>query len=80
MQAVTSINTLLEKADRLYKHLQLNKPALEGLLIKISEHGGDRSQVRVRGREISLSDSRLPSCQFGILHGCSPEGILNRSH
>ena len=44
-QTVQSINTLLEKADRLYKQLQHNKPTLEALLIRISEHSSDRLQV-----------------------------------
>ena len=38
LQAVSSINTLLEKADRLYRQLQLDKPVLEALLVRISEH------------------------------------------
>ena len=55
-QTVSSINTLLEKADRLYKQLQHNKPTLEILLIRISEHSSDRLQV-----------SRSPCNAFG--HG-----------
>ncbi|XP_032676900.1 protein purity of essence isoform X4 [Odontomachus brunneus] len=41
-KTVTTINTLLEKADRVYKTLISNKPTLEMLLIKISEHRLDR--------------------------------------
>ena len=43
-KAISGINGLLEKADRLYKQLQLNKPALEALLIRISEQGGERME------------------------------------
>lgn len=38
-KAVTTINNLLEKADRVYKNLMLNKPTLELLLLRIQEHG-----------------------------------------
>jgi E3 ubiquitin-protein ligase UBR4 len=38
-KTVQSINTLLEKADRVYKHLIANKPSLELLLLRIQEHG-----------------------------------------
>ncbi|XP_012287187.1 E3 ubiquitin-protein ligase UBR4 isoform X2 [Orussus abietinus] len=41
-KTVTTINTLLEKADRVYKSLITNKPSLEMLLVKISEHRLDR--------------------------------------
>ncbi|XP_025161061.1 protein purity of essence isoform X3 [Harpegnathos saltator] len=41
-KTVATINTLLEKADRVYKTLISNKPTLEMLLIKISEHRLDR--------------------------------------
>lgn len=44
-KTVATINTLLEKADRVYKTLISNKPTLEMLLIKISEHRLDRSLV-----------------------------------
>lgn len=36
---VQSINNLLEKADRVYKNLFMNKPTLELLLLRIQEHG-----------------------------------------
>ncbi|XP_031787712.1 protein purity of essence isoform X2 [Nasonia vitripennis] len=42
-KTVVTINTLLEKADRVYKTLIANKPTLEMLLVKISEHRLDRS-------------------------------------
>ncbi|XP_015606097.1 protein purity of essence isoform X2 [Cephus cinctus] len=41
-KTVATINTLLEKADRVYKTLISNKPMLEMLLVKISEHRLDR--------------------------------------
>ncbi|XP_043276539.1 protein purity of essence isoform X5 [Venturia canescens] len=41
-KTVATINTWLEKADRVYKTLISNKPTLEMLLIKISEHRLDR--------------------------------------
>lgn len=39
---VSGINNLLEKADRVYKQLMANKPTLEALVLKISEHRTDR--------------------------------------
>ena len=38
-KCVQTINTLLEKADRVYKNLMINKPALEILLLRVQEHG-----------------------------------------
>ncbi|RWS26760.1 E3 ubiquitin-protein ligase UBR4-like protein, partial [Leptotrombidium deliense] len=38
-KTVQTINTLLEKADRVYKTLVANKPTLELLLFRIQEHG-----------------------------------------
>ncbi|CAG2110651.1 unnamed protein product, partial [Medioppia subpectinata] len=38
-KTVQSINSLLEKADRVYKSLIANKPSLELLLLRIQEHG-----------------------------------------
>ncbi|XP_042908898.2 E3 ubiquitin-protein ligase UBR4 [Parasteatoda tepidariorum] len=37
-KAISTINSLLEKADRVYKQLIANKPALELLLLRIYEH------------------------------------------
>ncbi|XP_066587252.1 E3 ubiquitin-protein ligase UBR4 [Prorops nasuta] len=52
-KTVSTINTLLEKADRVYKNLIANKPTLEMLLVKISEHrldrGLDEGGVQVSG-------------------------------
>ncbi|XP_008551349.1 E3 ubiquitin-protein ligase UBR4 isoform X1 [Microplitis demolitor] len=42
-RTVVTINTWLEKADRIYKTLTSNKPTLEMLLMKIAEHKLDRS-------------------------------------
>ncbi|XP_052093919.1 E3 ubiquitin-protein ligase UBR4-like [Mytilus californianus] len=41
-KAITTINTLLEKADRIYKQLQQHRPVLEKLLIQVTEHGSER--------------------------------------
>ncbi|ESP04880.1 hypothetical protein LOTGIDRAFT_156120, partial [Lottia gigantea] len=41
-KAITTINTLLEKADRIYKQLQSHRPVLENLLIQVTEHGCER--------------------------------------
>merc|ERR1712223_2384208 len=38
-KAILSINSLLDKADRVYRQLIGNKPILESLLLKISESG-----------------------------------------
>lgn len=37
-KTVSNINTLLEKADRVYKQIIANKPTLEMLVVKITEH------------------------------------------
>ncbi|KAL3276929.1 hypothetical protein HHI36_012295 [Cryptolaemus montrouzieri] len=41
-KTVSNINSLLEKADRVYKQLIANKPTLENLIMKVSEHRPDR--------------------------------------
>ncbi|XP_053389010.1 E3 ubiquitin-protein ligase UBR4-like [Mercenaria mercenaria] len=43
-KAITTINSLLEKADRIYKQLQLHRPALENLGIQVAEHSTDRPE------------------------------------
>ncbi|KAK0172054.1 hypothetical protein PV328_005423 [Microctonus aethiopoides] len=51
-KTVATINTWLEKADRIYKTLTSNKPTLEMFLMKIAEHRTDRSiedSVQVSG-------------------------------
>lgn len=44
LQAISTINTLLEKADRIYKQLQLHRPALENLMVQVAEHGTERRE------------------------------------
>ncbi|KAG8222860.1 hypothetical protein J437_LFUL003505 [Ladona fulva] len=41
-RTVATVNSLLEKADRIYRQLVANKPTLEMLLLRISEHRSDR--------------------------------------
>ncbi|XP_046403829.1 E3 ubiquitin-protein ligase UBR4 isoform X2 [Ischnura elegans] len=41
-RTVANVNSLLEKADRIYKQLVANKPTLEMLLLRVSEHRSDR--------------------------------------
>ncbi|CAH1990557.1 unnamed protein product [Acanthoscelides obtectus] len=41
-KTVANINSLLEKADRVYKQLISNKPTLETLVLKITEHRSDK--------------------------------------
>ena len=41
-QALQSINTLLEKADRVYKTLVAFRPSLEILLLRVYDHGSDK--------------------------------------
>jgi E3 ubiquitin-protein ligase UBR4 len=48
-KAISSINTLLDKADKVYKMLIGNKPHLEALLTKISESGLDVDVTNVSG-------------------------------
>lgn len=42
-KSISTINNLLEKADRTYKQLQAHKPALENLLMQVTEHGSDKT-------------------------------------
>ncbi|XP_011314104.1 protein purity of essence isoform X2 [Fopius arisanus] len=44
-KTVATINTWLEKADRIYKTLTSNKPTLEMLLMKIAEHRSDTRNI-----------------------------------
>ncbi|XP_067662559.1 E3 ubiquitin-protein ligase UBR4-like [Haliotis asinina] len=41
-KAISTINSLLEKADKIYKNLQSHRPLLENLLIQVTEHNTDR--------------------------------------
>ncbi|XP_062622353.1 E3 ubiquitin-protein ligase UBR4-like, partial [Saccostrea cucullata] len=43
-KAIGTINTLLEKADRIYRNLQQHRPQLEKLLIQVKEHGSEREE------------------------------------
>ncbi|ELU10961.1 hypothetical protein CAPTEDRAFT_154354 [Capitella teleta] len=68
-KAISNINGLLEKADRLYKQLQLNKPALEALLIRVSEQGGEKleeSSGATSASSNTSSSSGLASVNHGI--------------
>merc|ERR1719209_1462958 len=42
-KALQSINTLLEKADRVYKTLVAFRPSLEILLLRVYDHGSDKA-------------------------------------
>lgn len=44
-QAVTNINTLLDKADRVYHQLMGHRPQLESLLSKVNEAAPEKPQV-----------------------------------
>lgn len=44
-QAVSTINTLLEKADRLYRQLRQSSTPLATYLARISEHSADKLHV-----------------------------------
>lgn len=45
IQAVTNINTLLDKADRVYHQLMGHRPQLESLLSKVNEAAPEKPQV-----------------------------------
>lgn len=45
LQAVTNINTLLDKADRVYHQLMGHRPQLESLLSKVNEAAPEKPQV-----------------------------------
>lgn len=44
-QTISTINSLLEKADRIYKQLQHHRPLLEQLLIQVTEHSSEKLPV-----------------------------------
>lgn len=44
-QAVSNINTLLDKADRVYHQLMGHRPQLENLLCKVNEAAPEKPQV-----------------------------------
>ncbi|XP_041369615.1 E3 ubiquitin-protein ligase UBR4-like [Gigantopelta aegis] len=41
-KAISTINSMLEKADKIYKQLQTHRPLLENLLIQVIEHSTER--------------------------------------
>lgn len=45
LQAVSNINTLLDKADRVYHQLMGHRPQLESLLSKVNEAAPEKPQV-----------------------------------
>ncbi|RUS88506.1 hypothetical protein EGW08_003764 [Elysia chlorotica] len=57
-KAISSINSLLEKADRIYKQLQQHRPILESLLIQVAEHGSDRPPSA--GKELGAGAGAVP--------------------
>ena len=56
-KAILSINSLLDKADRVYRQLIGNKPILESLLLKISESGISDNPDQNSGGGTSSSSS-----------------------
>lgn len=61
LQAVTNINTLLDKADRVYHQLMGHRPQLESLLSKVNEAAPEKPQVSLkRGLNSTLEiDTRI---------------------
>ena len=62
-KTVSNINSLLEKADRVYKQLIANKPNLETLVLKITEHRSDRKQDETSG---TTSSTSAPTVTTGV--------------
>ncbi len=62
------MNNLLEKADRLYKQLQMNRPALESLLIKVNELGHDRAREGVVIGITALPPAGTPGNKGDVNH------------
>lgn len=56
-KTVSSINSLLEKADRVYKQLIANKPTLESLVLKITERRTDKKQEDNASTSNTISSS-----------------------
>ncbi|XP_033643062.1 E3 ubiquitin-protein ligase UBR4-like [Asterias rubens] len=54
-KATSTISTLLEKADRVYRQLVSHKPHLEALLIRVHESGQDKPQDGLIGSSSSSS-------------------------
>ncbi|XP_053374331.1 E3 ubiquitin-protein ligase UBR4-like [Mercenaria mercenaria] len=70
-KAITIINLLLEKADRIFKQLQLHRPALENLGIQVAEHStgrpedGDGQGGGVPGSAVNKSIQQLALKYWG---------------
>lgn len=63
---MTNINTLLDKADRVYHQLMGHRPQLESLLSKVNEAAPEKPQVSYNC--CLLSDQIH---YFSLLHSCS---------
>ncbi|BES93671.1 calmodulin Hypothetical protein [Nesidiocoris tenuis] len=64
-KTIAAINAHLEKADRVYKQLVGNKPTLEMLLSKISEHRADRGIDEIPNHAGSISASGANNATSG---------------
>lgn len=53
---MTNINTLLDKADRVYHQLMGHRPQLESLLSKVNEAAPEKPQVSYNLFAIDLQD------------------------
>ncbi|XP_044730066.1 E3 ubiquitin-protein ligase UBR4 isoform X3 [Chrysoperla carnea] len=58
-KTVSNINTLLEKADRVYKQLIGNKPTLELLLLQVSEYRIDRNEDTPISNTITVGSTQV---------------------
>lgn len=78
LQAVTNINTLLDKADRVYHQLMGHRPQLESLLSKVNEAAPEKPQVsqhvqRTQSKELSVNCeflSQIVCCLCDVLCYC----------
>lgn len=69
LQAVTNINTLLDKADRVYHQLMGHRPQLESLLAKVNEAAPEKPQVcleRHEQRKIIFTNIELTRLMSGM--------------
>ncbi|XP_022919909.2 E3 ubiquitin-protein ligase UBR4 isoform X2 [Onthophagus taurus] len=64
---VSNINSLLEKADRVYKQLMANKPNLEALVVKITEQRSDRKLDEPSSSSVN-TNSTVNSVQASLVH------------
>ena len=65
-KAITSVNNLLEKADKIYKDLIANRPHLEAMILKISEssydadhHSGGAGSTVPHGSHVNMYIQKL---------------------